>query len=243
MQHGQGCSDTNTPASTAGSWQFSDSQSDHQQLQWKKILFYAKTQIQGHRSISVKVKSELFDLFVLEKGGCCNCQAFRICCSYFTLFWIDFTHHTVRSLCVQEELENGEPLQFSRHNTRTRYPQVWFIVISTLQCVSWSANALKTFLLFYCQKCPPVHLRCLKLNLLYGVKSTFVAVPVWKGGINCQYDVWGIFLSKEFNGRACGEADGCPLSLTQPFTKWPSYMCSKAQKSRAVAQIAKWSLG
>lgn len=106
-----------------------------------------------------------------------------------------------------------------------RYPQVWFKVISTLQCVSWSDNALKTFRLFYCQICPPVNLRCLKLNLFHGVKSAFVAVPVWKGGINCKFDVWGIFLSKEFNGRACGEADGCPLSLTHSHLQNDQHTC------------------
>lgn len=149
--------------------------------------------------------------------------------------------HIVRSLCVHEELE----LQFSRHNARTsRYPQVWFIVISTLQRVSWSENALKSFLLFYCQICPPVHLRCLKLNLFHGVKRAFIAVPVWKGGINCQYDVWGMFLSKEFNGRACGEADGWWLACvsdSQPFTQWSALVCS--QKRQTATRIAKLFLG
>ncbi len=83
-----------------------------------------------------------------------------------------------------------------------------------MQRVSWSENALKSFLIFYCQIFPPVHLRCLKLNLFHGVKRAFIAVPVWKGGINCQYVVWGIFLSKEFNGRACWEADGWLVYLT-----------------------------
>ncbi len=146
--------------------------------------------------------------------------------------------HIVRSLCVHEELE----LQFSRHNARTsRYPQVWFIVISTLQRVSWSENALKSFLLFYCQICPPVHLRCLKLNLFHGVKRAFIAVPVWKGGINCQYDVWGMFLSKEFNGRACGEADGWLVYLTLSRLHNDQPSCS--QKSRTATRIAKLFLG
>lgn len=109
---------------------------------------------------------------------------------------------------------------------KNRLPQVWFIVISTLQHVSWSENALKSFLLFYCQICPPVHLRCLKLNLFHGVKRAFIAVQVWKGGINCQYDVFSC--RKSLIGELVGRLmAGLCIWLTAVYTMSSTHVLAK----------------